>query len=493
MNTSSERRQKLNKDIIPNLEFRPFIGGSFINLPSDNVMPVIDPYTGNVIITVPHSGEREANLAVEAARHAFDKGPWPNLHPRERANYMVKLANIIDKNIETIALVETLDTGRPFKGALGWEIPNASEVFRYYAGWADKITGCTLPDVAGVNIETYQEPVGVCAAIMPWNFPFAALAWKIAPALAAGCTVVVKASERAPLTTLLLATYVSEANFPAGVINIIAGTGDTAGNALVKNRDVDKISFTGSTSTAQQIIQNSLGHLPGWSLELGGKSANVILNDANLQDAAQNAIGAMFTMSGQDCGAGSRLLLERNIAKEFLSILIPLIKSRRLGDPMDDATEQGPLIDHNQFERVSEYVDEARKSGANILIGGSGTKDGPNFYHPTLITDIPQNARIVREEIFGPVATVHLFDGLDEAISIANDSCYSLGAAIWTTSAEKAQEFRRKIRTGTVWLNCYGWYDTVSPWGGRGLSGQGKELGKEGLSEFLTTKAVFRK
>jgi len=299
MSITSERRHKVMTEILPKLEFRPFIGGRFIDLPSSDVMPVTDPYTGDVVITIPHSGECEVNLAVTAARQVFDKGSWANLHPRERASYMVKLADMIDKNLETIALVETLDTGRPFKGALGWEVPNASEVFRYYAGWADKITGYTLPDVAGVNIENYQEPVGVCAAIMPWNFPFAALAWKVAPALAAGCTVVVKAAERAPLTTLLLATYVNQAGFPAGVVNIIAGTGSTAGNALVKNRDVDKISFTGSAATAQQIIHNSLGHLPGWSLELGGKNANVVLKDANLQDAAQNAIGAMFTMSGQ--------------------------------------------------------------------------------------------------------------------------------------------------------------------------------------------------
>jgi len=479
-------------DIIPKLDFRPFIGGRFVNLPSDDVLPVTDPYTGDVVITIPHSGEREVNLAVMAARQAFDNGSWANLHPRERASHIVKLADLIDKNLETIALVETLDTGRPFKGALGWEVPNASEVFRYYAGWADKITGHTLPDIAGVNIENYQEPIGVCAAIMPWNFPFAALAWKIAPALAAGCTVVVKAAERAPLTTLLLATYVSQVGFPAGVVNIIAGNGNTTGSALAKNRDVDKISFTGSATTAQQVIRDSLDHLPGWSLELGGKSANVILKDANLQDAARAAIGAMFTMSGQDCGAGSRLLLERDIADEFLSILLPLVKARRLGDPMDDATEQGPLIDYTQFERVSEYVDEARRSGGNILVGGSGTKDGPNFYLPTLITDIPLNARIVREEVFGPVATVHLFEGLDEAIRIANNSSYALAAAIWTASANNAQEFRRKIRAGTVWLNCYGWFDTVSPWGGRGLSGQGKELGKEGLDGFLITKAVFR-
>jgi len=493
MNILSERRHKVMTEIIPTLDFRPFIGGRFIDLPSGDTLPVTDPYTGDVIVTIPHSGEREVNLAVAAARQSFDNGSWADLHPRERAGCMVKLANLIDKNLETIALVETLDTGRPFAGALNWEVPNASEVFRYYAGWSDKIAGHTLPDIAGVNIENYQEPVGVCAAIMPWNFPFAALAWKIAPALAAGCTVVVKAAERAPLTTLLLATYVSQAGFPAGVINILAGDGSMAGNALVRNRDVDKISFTGSSSTAQQVISASLGHLPGWSLELGGKSANVILKDANLQDAAQNAIGAMFTMSGQDCAAGSRLLLERDIADEFLSILLPMVKSRRLGDPMDNTTEQGPLIDHAQFERVSKYVDEARNSGADILAGGSGTEEGPNFYRPTLIAGVPPDARIVREEVFGPVATVHLFEGLDEAIRIANDSNYALAAAVWTASVDNAQKFRKKVRTGTVWINCYGWFDTVSPWGGRGLSGQGKELGKEGLEEFLTTKAVFRR
>lgn len=481
------------EEIIQTLDFRPFIGGKFIDPSSGDILQITNPYTGDVIINVPRSNEEEVNLAVSAARQAFDNGSWSDMHPRERASYMFKLADLIDKNLETIALVETLDTGRPYSGAIGWEVPNASEVLRYYAGWCDKIVGHTLPSVAGVNIENYQEPVGVCAVIPAWNFPFAGLAWKIAPALATGCTVVVKASERAPLTTLLLATYVSQAGFPSGVINIVAGIGNVAGNALVKNQDVDKVSFTGSAVTAQQIIRNSLNHLPSWSLELGGKSANVILKDANLQDAAQAAIGAMFTMSGQDCGAGSRLLIERDIADQFLSILLPLVKARRLGDPMDDATDQGPLIDHVQFERVSDYVDEARRLGGNILVGGSGTKDGPNFYLPTLITDVPLDSRIVREEVFGPVATIHLFDGLDEAINIANNSSYSLASAIWTTSYDKAREFTRKVRVGTVWNNCYGWFDTVSPWGGRGLSGQGSELGKEGLNEFLTTKAVFRR
>lgn len=491
MSITLERRNKAKK-IISNLDFRPFIGGEFMDTLLGDILPVTDPYTGEIIIEIPNSSEHEVGLAVVAARQAFDNGSWSGLHPRERADYMFRLADLIDKNLENIALVETLDTGRPYSGALGWEVPNASEVFRYYAGWCDKITGHTLPSVSGVCIENYQEPVGVCAALPAWNFPFAGLAWKIAPALAAGCTVVVKAAERAPLTTLMLSAYISQVGFPKGVINIVAGFGDTVGNALVRNKYVDKITFTGNASTAQRIIQGSLGHLPSWSLELGGKSANVILKDANLQDAAQAAIGAMFTMSGQDCGAGSRLLIERDIADEFLSILLPLVKERCLGDPMDDATEQGPLIDHIQFKRVSKYVDETCKLGGNILIGGGGTKDGPNFYLPTIITDVPVDAPIVCEEVFGPVATIHLFDGLEEAIEIANNTNYSLASAIWTTSSDKAREFTKKIRVGTVWINCYGWFDTVSPWGGSRLSGHGNELGMEGLAEFLTTKAIFR-
>lgn len=492
MTISSKRRNEVKK-IVSMQDFRPFIGGRFVDVSSGDILPVTDPYTGDVIVYIPCPGEHEAKLAVAAAREAFDNGSWSGLHPRERASYLNKLADLIDKNLETIALVETLDTGRPYASALGWEVPNASEVLRYYAGWCDKITGSTLPDIAGVNIENHREPVGVCVAIPAWNFPFASLSWKIAPALAAGCTVVVKAAERSPLTTLLLAAYINQAGFPAGVINIIAGIGSTAGSALVKNPGVDKVSFSGSATTAQKIIKESVRHLPSWSLELGGKSANVILGDADIHQAAEAAIGAMFTMSGQDCGAGSRLLLDREIADEFLSILLPLVKSRRLGDPMDDATEQGPLIDHAQFERVSGYVDEACKLGGKILTGGSGTKDGQNFYLPTLISDVPLYSRIVCEEVFGPVATIHLFDGLEEAINITNNSNYALASAIWTASSEKAREFTRRVRVGTVWINCYGWFDTVSPWGGRGLSGQGNELGKEGLDEFLITKAVFRR
>lgn len=491
MNIALQRRNKAKK-IISNVDFRPFVGGEFVDTLSRNSFPITDPYTGDTIIEIPNSDEYEINLAVTAARKAFNNESWSRLHPRDRAKYMLKLADLIDKNLETIALVETLDTGRPYSSAFAWEVPNASEVFRYYAGWCDKIIGHTLPGVGEINIENYREPIGVCAVIPAWNFAFAGLAWKIAPALAAGCTVVVKAPERAPLTTLLLSTYISQVGFPAGVINIVAGSGSVMGKVLVENRDIDKVTFTGNSTTAQQIIQESLRHLPSWSFELGGKSANVILKDANLQVAAQAAIGAMFTMSGQDCGAGSRLLIERDIADEFLSILLPLIKARRLGDPMDDATEQGPLIDHAQFERVSKYVNEACKSGGNILVGGSGTKDGPNFYLPTIITDVSLDAPIVREEIFGPVATIHLFDGLDEAIDITNNTDYTLAAAIWTKSSEKEREFIKKVQVGTVWINCYGWFDTVSPWGGKGISGHGNELGKEGLDEFLITKAVFR-
>lgn len=491
MSIATTRRNKA-LEIISKLNLCSFVGGEYIDTCTDTPLQVSDPYTGKNIANIPSACDSSVNQAVMVAKEAFENGIWSSLHPRERANYMFKLAELIDKDLELIALVETLDTGRPYASSFGWEVPNAAEVIRYYAGWCDKIVGSTLPHVAGVDIENRCEPVGVCALLPAWNFPFAGLAWKLAPALAAGCTVVIKAPERAPLTTLMLAKYVLQAGFPAGVINIVVGSGNHIGDILVKNPNIDKISFTGSACTAQRIINNSLQHLPSWSLELGGKSANVILKDADLNKASQAAIGAMFTMSGQDCGAGSRLLIDRSVADKFIDILLPLIKSRRLGDPMDDSTEQGPLIDNKQLERVRNYVDEAIKDGGTLLIGGTKSQEGPNFYSPTLITDISIDSRIVNEEVFGPVATIHLFDGVDEAIQIANNSKYTLASAVWTSSTENAQKFTKKVKAGTVWINCYGWFDTVSPWGGTGISGHGNELGKEGLDEFLIKKAIFR-
>jgi aldehyde dehydrogenase (NAD+) len=489
---TAARRKYVRDVLLPRQDLRPFINGKFVTAHGRKTLDVIDPMTETPLVTMPLADEVDASQALAAARSAFDNGPWRHTHPRDRARYLLTLAALIEENLDEIALLEAIDTGKRLTGICNWDIPNAAEVLRYYAGWADKVEGRTLPDAGSVRVNTYREPVGVCVAIMPWNFPFACLAWKVAPALAAGCTMVVKTAERAPLSSQMFAHLVEEAEFPPGVVNILLGEGVTVGSTLAQDERVDKVTFTGGTSTARSIIAGTAGNLARLSLELGGKNPNVVMDDADLDSAVSGTVAAMFSVAGQDCGAGSRTLVHTSIYDQFVRELAKQVSARKLGDPLDDRTEQGPQIDRKHLERIHSYVMQAIKDGASLLTGGAPSPVGPLFYAPTVLENVTSEMPVTGEEIFGPVGCLYRFDDLDAAIGLANDTCYGLAAAIWTNRVADSERFVREVRAGTCWVNCHGYFDTVAPWGGRKQSGYGRELGREGIEAFLETKTVFR-
>jgi acyl-CoA reductase-like NAD-dependent aldehyde dehydrogenase len=491
MPTRPSMRRQLLEAILSDLNLRPFIGGEFRNPSSKDGVSVIDPMTQQPLAEIPSASAADVDAAVLAARTAYDSGGWSQLHPRERAEYLHCLVDLINAHHNVLALVEAADTGKRYRGVQEWDIPNAAEVYRYYAGWADKLTGRVLPSSSGVEMFTRREPIGVCAAIVPWNFPFACVAWKIAPALAAGCTVVVKTSPRAPLSAQYLASLVEEAGFPQGVVNILCGDEET-GRALVSDPRVDKITFTGAASTAQDILLTSLSHLPRVTLELGDKTPNVICEDADLERATTTAVSAIFNVSGQNCCGASRTLVHRGVLEQVVDRLATAAKARRLGDQFADDTEQGPQIDLAHVARIDQFVQEAVSAGGQCVVGGSPWGDKGQFYAPTIVTGTTNDMPINRQEVFGPVGTIIPFSDIDEAIHLANDRDFGLAAAIWTRNGKTSDYFARKVRAGTCWVNCYEYIDTVAPWGGRGLSGTGRELGYEGIEQFLETKTIIR-
>ncbi len=486
------RRRIVREEILPDLDFRPFIGGEFVNPLSNKVLSVIDPMTQQQLAEIPSACSADVDAAVSAARTAFDEGVWSDIHPRERAKFLYRLADLIERDLMKLALLEAADAGKRYRGVLGWDIPNAAEVYRYYAGWADKLSGMILPSLPGVEMLARREPIGVCAAIVPWNFPFPCIAWKIGPALAAGCTVVVKSAERAPLSAQYLATLVQEAGFPRGVVNIICGIGEETGRSLVSDTRVDKITLTGEAATAQDILLTSLSHLPRVTFELGDKTPNVICEDADIDVAARAAVNAIFNVSGQNCCAGSRTLVHQAVFEEVLDRMTAQAATRRLGDQFLDETEQGPQIDREHVARIDQFVKDAVSSGGQVVIGGSPCGDDGQFYAPTLLTSLANTTPINRQEVFGPVGTIIPFSNIDEAIYIANDRDFGLAAAVWTRCERTSDYFSRKVRAGTCWVNCYEYFDTVAPWGGRKLSGTGRELGFEGIEQFLETKTIVR-
>jgi aldehyde dehydrogenase (NAD+) len=483
------RRRFVLTSLLPELDLRPFIDGDFQEPRSADTLEVTDPMTQEKITDIPAANAADIDAAVSAARRAFDDGRWSDLHPRERARLLFRLADLIERDLSDIALLESLDAGKRIAGLTAWDIPNAAEVYRYYAGWADKISGRLLPSSPGVQIVTRREPVGVCAAIVPWNFPFPCMSWKIGPALAAGCTVVLKSAERAPLSAQYLAGLVREAEFPPGVVNILTGVGETAGRKLVADARVDKITFTGEVTTARDILKSSLAHMPRVTFELGDKAPTVILADADLERAVPAAAGSMFGVSGQNCCAGSRLIADRAVVDEVVKGLKHVAENRLLGDPLDEATEQGPQIDAVHVASIDSHVRRAIADGAVCLTGGSASGIG-QFYAPTVLTEVDPTMAIAREEVFGPVGAVIPVSGVDEAIAVANDRTFGLAASIWTRDPAAAERFARAVRAGTCWINCYEYFDSVAPWGGRKLSGVGRELGVEGIDAFLETKTV---
>lgn len=490
---AGERRSYAKSTILSSLDSTPFIGGEYSSKNATrHRLPITDPYSQELLLELEEASEEDVLRAVETANKSFDSGVWSGAHPRSRALVLMKLADLIDSMNEEIALLEALDTGKRFAGTRAWDIPNAAEVFRYYAGLCDKIAGEKYPSVGSYRFFSEKAAIGVVAAIMPWNFPFACLAWKLGPALAAGCSVVVKSAERAPLTTQLFPQLAVKAGIPPGVVNVLPGRGETTGIGLASNSLVNKITFTGSTETGIEIVQRSSPNLPRLSLELGGKSPNVIMEDADVDRALSGAIGAIFDVAGQNCLAGSRTFVHAKIYDEFAERLVALTSKRRLGDNFDDKTEQGPQIDEQHVSRIEGFINRASNEGAKILIGGKKSTVGPTFFEPTLVECSRDDMEIVREEVFGPVGGLHRFDDLDEVISRANNTKFGLAAAIWTRNAKSADQFASKIQAGTIWINCYGMIDTGAPWGGFRSSGYGKELGWNAIEDFLETKVVFQ-
>ncbi len=472
------------------------INGKWVAAASGKTFDDIDPSTGDVIAQIAEGDREDINQAVKAARAAFDNGPWSKITPSERGKLIWKLADLLEKNTEEFAQIESLDNGKPVGVARAADVPLAVDLFRYMAGWATKIEGNTIPisvpytPGAKYLAYTVREPVGVVGQVIPWNFPLLMAAWKLGPALAAGCTVILKPAEQTPLSAVRLGELIMEAGFPPGVVNIVTGFGETAGGALAGHPDVDKIAFTGSTEVGKIILKAAAGNLKKVSLELGGKSPNIIYKDADVETAIQGATSAIFFNHGQCCCAGSRLYVEEPIFDEVVQGIAKNAEKIKLGPGLDPKTEMGPLVSHDQFTRVCGYLESGKKEGAKAIVGGEkfGTKG--YFVKPTVLKDVKQDMKVVQEEIFGPVVAAMPFKKDDALISQANDTTYGLAAGIWTKDISKAHSLAAKLRAGTVWVNCYNIFDAALPFGGYKESGWGREMGHDVLELYTEVKAV---
>jgi aldehyde dehydrogenase (NAD+) len=427
---------------------------------------------------------------VQAARRAFEQGEWARMDARERGRLMNRLCELMEEEADDLAALETLDNGKPIRDARAADIPLAIDCLRYYAGFADKIQGDTIP-VRG-NYFTYsrREPVGVVGQIIPWNFPLLMVAWKWGPALATGCTIVMKPAEQTPLSCLRMARLAQKAGIPDGVINVVPGFGPTAGAALVRHPDVDKIAFTGEHLTAQTIMREAAPTLKRLTFELGGKSPNIIFADANLDAAIAGAHFGLYFNQGQCCCAGSRVFVEESIHDQFVQRICEMNQSRRLGDPLDPRTEQGPQVDQSQFDKIMRYIELGQKEGAKCLTGGERFGDRGYFVKPTIFDQVRDDMAIARDEIFGPVMSVLTFRDVDEVVRRGNNTFYGLAAAVWTRDISKAHRMAAAIKAGTVWINCYDVFDAAAPFGGYKMSGMGRELGARGLDAYLENKTV---
>ncbi|AZN98484.1 aldehyde dehydrogenase family protein [Mesorhizobium sp. M9A.F.Ca.ET.002.03.1.2] len=474
-----------------------FVDGAWVDAGSGRTLETRNPATGTVIATVPRGDRQDIELAVAAARKAFD-GPWSRFKPYERQVLLLRIADLFEKHWEEISRSDTSDMGMPIVRTLA----NRNRVIgmlRYYAGMATSLHGETIENSLPGEIVSFtrREPVGVVGAIIPWNAPTAASVWKIGPALATGCTVVLKPSEEAPLTPLLIADIMNEAGVPKGVVNVVTGTGAEAGAALAEHMGVDKIVFTGSTATGQSIVRASAGNLKRVSLELGGKSPVIVCADADLDRAVPVAAMSVFANSGQICIAGSRLFVERSIHDDFVARLAAYAKGLRVGDGIDPATEIGPLVSEKQMQRVASYLEAGTAQGATLVTGGERLTEGAlaagHFVAPTVFAGVSDDMKIAREEIFGPIISALPFDTLDEAVERANNTPYGLAAGVFTRDIATAHRLSRRIRAGSVWVNTYHAIDPAVPFGGYKMSGYGREGGAEHLDEYLNTKGVFIK
>jgi aldehyde dehydrogenase (NAD+) len=477
----------------PKVKDQPlFIGGKWQDSVSGKTFATLNPATGETICQVAEGDKADIDLAVAAARKAFDSGPWSKMSASERGRLLNKLADLIEQNAEELAALESLDNGKPYKDSLNIDVPLSVKCYRYYAGWADKIHGKTIPVEGPYLCYTRHEPVGVVGQIIPWNFPLLMQAWKWGPALATGCTVVLKPAEQTPLTALRVAALAQEAGFPDGVINVVPGFGPTAGAALSGHRDVDKVAFTGETTTGQIIMKAAAeSNLKRVTLELGGKSPNVVFADADLDAAVEGAYFGLFFNQGQCCCAGSRLFVEEKVHDAFVDKMLAKAKSRKVGDPFAADTEQGPQVSQEQFDRVMGFIESGQKDGAKMLCGGTRVGERGYFIAPTVFTAVEDNMRIAREEIFGPVMNILKFKSIDEVVQRGNATSFGLAAAVWTRDVTKAHRLAQSLRAGTVWINCYDVFDAAAPFGGFKMSGVGRELGEYALQNYTEIKTVY--
>ena len=475
---------------------RLLIGGEWVQPAASERIPVIDPATGAEIASVADATRADVDKAVAAAREAFERGAWSTLLPAQREALIWRLADLIDQHADELAEIESIDNGKTKQMAGIVDVPGARNYLRYMAGWATKIEGSTIdisvgaPPGGRINAYTRREPVGVVAQIIPWNFPLVMAAWKLGPALAAGCTCVLKPAEQTPLTALRLGDLIIEAGFPPGVVNILTGYGETVGAALVTHPGVDKIAFTGSTLVGKAINKAATDTLKRVSLELGGKSPVIVLPDADVESVIGGAAGAIFFNAGQVCAAGSRLYVHRKIFDRVVEGVGGAAQSIRLGPGLDPATQMGPLVSREQQERVISYIESGRNDGASVVAGGN-TPSHPGFYvKPTVLADVNRAMRVVQEEIFGPVLVAQRFDDLDEVAALANDTPYGLSASIWSNDLKAVHRLVPKIKAGTVWVNTHGPVDANMPFGGFKHSGIGREHGRVGVEMYTELKSV---
>jgi aldehyde dehydrogenase (NAD+) len=485
--------------VLPFLNGQPkdlLIGGEWGPAASGRTFPSINPSTGQVIAEIAEGDAADVDDAVAAARAAFE-GPWRRMRPARRQAAMWSLADAIEANYEELRLLEAIDMGLPIGEAPGAGASQAVEVLRYFAGWVTKIQGSTLPNSMPWQIFTYtlKEPVGVVASIIPWNSPIDNVLWKLAPALAAGCTVVLKPAEEASLVALRIGELLRDTDIPEGVVNIVTGRGEIVGAALTAHLDVDKVAFTGSTAVGQEIVRASAGNLKRVTLELGGKSPDVVFADADLHRAVPGAAMGVFANSGQACCAGTRIFVERPVYDEFVDAACRYAEKLRVGNSLDPETRIGPVVSEEQLRRVTGYLDIGKKEGAHALTGGERIEAGALadgfFVAPTLLIDVDDAMLVAREEIFGPVACVMPFDSVDEVAARSNATSYGLAGGVWTSDVSKAHRLAQELRTGTVWVNTYNLFDPAVPFGGYRMSGWGHECGPDAIDEYLDVKAVW--
>jgi aldehyde dehydrogenase (NAD+) len=466
------------------------IGGRRLPARSGRYFETVDPANEQVIARVAEADAADIDAAVASARAAFE-GEWGHMRAADRGHALLRLADLIRQNQDSLIALESLDSGKPVTAIKRQDLPAVLDTLAYYAGWADKINGEVIPARPDALTYTVREPIGVVGAIVPWNFPLMIGMWKIAPALACGCTVVLKPAELTPLTALKLGELALAAGLPPGVLNVVPGFGKTAGAALVNHPDVDKITFTGSPMVGRQILQGAAGNLKRVTLELGGKSANIIFPDADLDAAVRAAGSGIFFNTGQVCSAGSRILVHKDIHDEVVERLVARAKSIRVGDPRDAGTSMGPLVSKAQMNRVLDYIEIGKREGAQLATGGTRLGSSGFFVGPTVFAGVEHQMRISQEEIFGPVASVISFDDDEDAIRIANGTQYSLAAGIWSSDIGRVHRFVRRLKAGTVWANTFGPTDVRLPWGGSRDSGYGREHGAEAIANFTEPKAVW--